>query len=442
MTSNSCPVGSLQSFPVGITATLTQDSYKNAKNYPLNINFTWGTRTTPPKFSYAGSGEIDHIVNDNGTYLNYNNFRFNLASVQLTSPTHNRWLLPITLEATKMDNLEDFIMTYQLDTFNTNGQKDPKFIILVNPILRMKTSIANPTYLTNLANNVGSSATLEALFPYKPGSNYAYYTTCIPGSSLDQPYRNILVILNTQGSLVSNALMTSIKTMYNKFSQGAYPSYIPLAVFSVSPSLVSSVSRIEGFQQASVSKPVETSTTGKGDATAYNTMKCVPFNPEQNLTKDGMLVINTKDGTPFTLKANASISDKRNVLAALKNADGTPQYPNVDTMSDDDTTAAYLKRIPMYADRDGQKTIFKNGITGIVPFSSVELAARSAVAIILGIILLLLLINFIQSVRGDTSWIGRSWSTIEFLVFNCGLFIAGFIVGMIVIPAKCPGSSS
>jgi len=444
MASNSCPTGSLQGFPLPAGFNISSSTYKDAANHPLNISFTWGTRANIPNFTYSGSGEVDHVVNDTGTSLTYNNSLYTLGSIQLTSPTHNAWLVPSTLEVTKINNVEDVIMTYQLDTFTQVGANDPKYIILVNPILRIDSAIGNPVYLTNLANATASPVTLEGLFPYRSGKNYVYYTTCVPGASLQDTYKNILVILNTQGTLVSSSLMTNIKTKYNSFSQGNYPNYIPLATFSIPSSTTSHVTSLEGFQSstsAGVSNPATAVTvTPPSTTTAFNSMKCVPFDPEKNLTKDGTIVIDTASGTPFMLNPDITAEKKRDILGALTNLDGSPKYPNAAGLSDEDATNKYLQILPDTARRT-RKSEFTTTHTGTIPFTNVEKTLAAFCGIIGIVILILLFINFLGLVKGNQTLVTDAWPFIEFFVFNVGLFIAGFIVGYFTLPASCPGSS-
>jgi hypothetical protein len=440
MGSNTCPYGSLESFPVSIGFPLTQSSYRSATNHPLDIKFTWGVRSSIPAFSYAGSGEIDHVVNDASTSITYNKSLYTLGSVQLTSPTHANWIIPATLEVTRANNLEDIIFTYQLDTFTQNSPDDPKYIILVNPILRIDSSIGNPVYLTNLANSTAGSVTLEGLFPYQSGKNYVYYTTCVPGNTYQESYKNILVILNSQGSIVSNNLMTKIKTMYNNTSQGNYPKYIPLAGFMIPASAASRATGIEGFQntKASVSNPATALTTTSPSTTqAFNSMKCVPFDPEKNLTKDGTIVIDTTSGTPFTLNPNISVAKKRDILGALTNLDGSPRFPNAMGLSDEDANAQYLQILP-----DSARVVSKNQFSmthkGTIPFTNIEKTLAAFCGIIVLFIFIIVFVQFMGYVKRDVNWVAHLWPYIEFLVFNVGLFVGGFMLGYFTIPASCP----
>ena len=449
MASNTCPDNSIQSFPAKagfvLDDTIQNSTYKKAKDHPLNIKFTWGVRSSAPSFSYANSGEIDHIVNDTSTTIDYNGIGYTLGSVQFTQPTHNAWLVPTTLEVTKADNLEDIILTYQVNTFTQASIDDPSYIILVNPILRMNSTLGSPLYLTNLANSVPGPVTLEGLFPYHSGKDYVYYTTCVPGNTIQENYKNILVILNTAGSLVSNGLMTSIKNMYSKFSQGDYPSYIPLATFKIPPlSSMSKVTRIEGFStEGAVVHPTNASKTGESNSTvkSHNSMKCVPFDPEKNLTKDGAIVIDTTTGTPFTLNENITPARMRDILGSLKNMDGLFTYPNAAGLSDDDARALYLQILPDTA-RTISKNSFTSSHTGVIPFTKVEKVLATFCAIICVVIIVLLFITATGMVQNDSSLLSKVWPFIELVVLNIGLFVGGFILGYFTMPAKCPDCAS
>jgi len=443
MASNTCPSNSLQSFPANAGFVLTESSYKNAKKFPLSIQFTWGVRDTAPNFSYANSGEVDHIVNDTSTSTTYNGIFYSLASIQITQPTHNAWIVPTTLEVTKASNVEDIILTYQIDTFTEAGINDPKFIILVNPILRIDSAIGNPLYLTNLANSVSGPVTLEGLFPYHSGKNYIYYTTCVPGISIQDAYKNILVLLNTAGSLVSNSVMVKIKNLYGKFSQGDYPNYIPLANFKIPPTNnMSTVTNIEAFTtEARVDNPASGADDPVSSVQAFNSMKCVPFDPEKNLTKDGTIVIDTTTGTPFTLNPNITVARKRDILAALKNLDGSFTYPNAAGLTDETVDSMYLQILPDTA-RTISKNYFTSTHTGVIPFTKVEKVLGTFCAIICVVILVLLFIATMGYVQNDSSVMTRMWPIIEFFIFNVGLFVGGFIVGYFTIPAKCPDNTS
>lgn len=465
MSVNMCPSDGLQSFPVDVGFALTKLSYTDATNEPLNIQFQWGKRTNPPAFSSAESGIIDHVENDIGTTITYNNQLFNLGSVQLTSPTHNRWIIPSESSPTKASNLEDIIFTYEIDTFAKSNDTDPKYLILVNPILRSNDPVEDPQYFTNFGNEAGTPVSLEGLFPYVSGNNYVYYTTCVPGNTLQSHYKNILVLLNTSGMPVSDSLMVKIKQIYNKASRDNYPMYIPLGNFSVKSSVISKVTGLttmEGFQSTlgTVTTPTSGSprstTSGSPQSTtsgpttrasgspapsmglqSYNAMKCVPFDPERNLTKDGAIVIDTTKGIPFTLDPDTSANTMRNVLGALTNADGSLRYPNADGLSDEEAKAKYLQILPDNA-RNIRKNKFSMEHKGTIPFTSVENTLIAFCAIVMLIIIILLGINFMGKIKGSTDWLSNIWPLIEFFVFNIGLFVGGFFVGYFTLPASCP----
>ena len=418
-----------------------ENSYKKAKNHPLNIEFIWGRRTTAPSFSYAGSGELDQTVNDTQTSINYNNIRYNLVSLQLAQPTHNSWIVPDTLEVTKLNNKEDIIATYQLDTFSMNGDNDAKYIILVNPILRQDSISTGPTYLTNLANGVSSASSLETVFPYDSNIEYVYYTTCIPGNTLTEKYKNVLVIINTEGLLVGSSIMNKIKTIYNKSSLGDYPSYIPLANFSVS-SRKSNVSGLEGFANASVTTGTGGGNTANPASTeaAYNSMKCVSFDPETDLTKDGSIVIDTSSGVPFKLNATMSSGQKLNILKLLKKADGTRMFTDAKLASltkPDEINSTYESILPDTS-RQTAKNQFTLTHTGTIPFNKIEQIFAALCGIACIIILVILFLNVVGSVTSTSSNWEFGWKIFQFLITSVGFFIGGFVVGYFTLPSSCP----
>jgi hypothetical protein len=404
MSINKCPADRLRSFPVDAGFLVSENTYKRASKTPMNIKFTWGTRTTAPNFSYAGSGEFDHTQNDYGTSLKYNGALYTLGSAQFTSPTHNSWLQPSSLGATKLDNVEDVVITFQRDMYDPGRRDDPKIIILVNPILRNDTQNGNPVYLTNMANGIASPVTLESIFPYVAGNNYAYYMTCADGLTSKDPYKNILVLLNVQGALVSTSLMEKIKAKYNSFSEGDYPGYVPLANFIISPNPNKSVRNIlEGFQMAGVTTPpnipASTATAATAAAAAaaaakprsgYTVDKCVPFDPETQVGSDGIIVLD-KNNNPQTL----------------------PEILNK---------------------RDAIKSEYSWNQTGTVPMTRIEIAF---IYLFIGVIITCIIAavaNNLESVWGAQIVFKVATS----IVFGIIPFIAGFVLGIFVIPAKCP----
>ena len=449
MAVNMCPTDGLQSFPVDVGFALTESSYTDAKNTPLNIQFNWGTRTNTPIFSSAGSGVIDHVENDVSTSLTYKDQLYNLGSLQLTSPTHNRWIVSSDSSTSKTSNKEDIVITYELDTFAKSKNTDPKYIILVSPLIRTDDSVDDPNYLINLAYGSASNETLEQLFPYNYGNNYVYYTTCVPGNTLRSHYRNILVLLNTSGISVSTNLMNQIKGKYNSFSKGDYPQYVPLGNFSVKSSIISRVTGLttmEGFQStvASVTNPPAPSTTSSGsnpstNITSYNSMKCVPFDPEKNLTKNGAIVIDTSTGVPFSLDPNTTPSMMRSVLGAIKDSNGNLLYPNAAGLSDDDARNKYLQILPDTA-RNNSKNKFILSHDGVIPFSSIEKTFIGFCAVVMIVVFILIFFSLTAKMKDDSN--SNLWWLFSNFSLNLVLFIGGFFIGYFTIPANCPPTTS
>lgn len=400
MPMNECPLGNLQSFPVKAGFTVTDTTFAKAKEKPINIKFNWGTRTTAPNFSYANSGIFDHTQNDYLTTLVYNGTLYTLASAQLTKPSHNNWLRPESLEVGKLDNVEDIMLTFQRDIYAPASSTDPAIIILVNPILRTTTQNGNPLYLANFGNQVASPATLESIFPWITSNSYAYYTTCVNGLTSYDPYKNILVLLNVSGMIVSAQLMTRIKDMYNRFSEGEYPEYVPPGNFMTESNPNDSIKNVrEGFQTATTTGPVAPagSSSGASGSGGYKVEKCFRFDPEQ-VRADGTIVLD---------------------------AAGKP-----------------LKDIKF--EREEQKQVWLGNISspGSVSLSNVEkgivysFVALCIIAIIFGGILTFLFARKYTDVGNMV--LTRAKSIGYFSLQGLALFIFGFGIGMSAIPATCP----
>jgi hypothetical protein len=198
---------------------------------------------------------------------------------------------------------------------------------------------------------------------------------------------------------------------------------------------------LEGFAntRAGVTNPSTDSDDGTTATTtkAFNSMKCVPFDPEKNLTKDGAIVIDTTSGTPFALNPNISVAKKRDILAALTNLDGSQRFPNAAGLSDDDTNTFYLQILP-----DTARTISKNNFTithtGTIPFTAIEKWLTTFCAAIAVFVIFIIFIHFMGFIKNDPNWVAHMWPYIEFFMFNLGLFVGGFMLGYFTIPATCP----
>ena len=399
MSINKCPIGSLQSFPVPPNFQVTDETYTQAKQIPLNVQFTWGTRSSAPNFLYAGAGVIDHTAADYGTSLKYNGSLYTLASVQFTAPSHTNWLTPQTLEVTKSDNKEDVMMTFQRDMYAPDSATDPVIIILVNPVLRNSSQNGNPLYLTNMANGIAAPVTLESIFPYISENTYVYYTTCVNGLTAQDPYKNILVLLNADGMIVSANLMEKIQAMYNKFSTGPYPGYVPPGNFNTQTNPKSAIMGIkEGFQTASFYNPGGPNPLVGGSAptSRYTVEKCVPFDPETQVDADGVITLAGEDGQTIQ-----TVNGARNLAKATWFAVGDTSHKGYVSLTQVEQSFVYL------------------------------LVAIICIAALGGIFAFATKISSIQDLAlkmTSTGFIGA------------GCFIAGFLVGVLTFPADCDKS--
>jgi hypothetical protein len=396
MSIHKCPISSLQSFPVPPNFQVTEETYTKAKQIPLNIQFTWGTRSSAPNFLYAGAGLIDHTAADYETSMTYNGALYTLASVQLTAPSHTNWLTPQTLDVTKSDNKEDVMMTFQRDMYAAKSATDPVIIILVNPILRNGAQNGNPLYLTNMAAAAAAPSTLESIFPYVSENTYVYYTTCVNGLTAQDPYKNILVLLNADGMIVSANLMEKIQAMYNKFSGGAYPDYVPPGNFNTRSNPKDAIMSIkEGFQTVSVYNPGRPNplVAGSAPTSRYTVEKCVPFDPETQVDKDGVITLAGADGQTIQ-----TVNGARNLAKASWFAVGDTSHKGYISLTQVEQSFVYLLVAVIGVAALGGVFAFATNISSIQDFA-LKLTS--------------------------TALIGT------------GCFIAGFLVGIFTFPADC-----
>jgi len=404
MSINKCPPGNLQSFPVKAGFSVTDTTFTQAKKKPINIQFNWGTRSTAPNFSYANSGIIDHTENDYMSSLMYNGTLYTLASAQLTKPSHNTWLRPDSLEVGKLDNLEDIMLTFQRDMYAPASSADPAIIILVNPILRNRSQNGNPLYLANFGNQVASPVTLESIFPWITTKSYAYYTTCVNGLTSRDPYKNILVLLNVSGMMVSTELMTKIKDMYNKFSEGDYPEYVPPGNFRTQSNPNDSIKDVrEGFQSATTTGPAVSSSATGGSSGGYKVEKCVRFDPEQ-VGPDGVIKLDAA-GKPLTT-IKASRDQEKKIWLGTMSSPGSVSLTSVEQ--------GIIYSFVLIC-------IFVIGLGAIITYFYVKKETGG--------------IDYTQTFGNAlTKFKSIGYSSIQALA----LFIFGFAIGMSTIPATCP----
>ena len=299
-----CPTGngtSLVSFPIALEGvTPTVDIYNSIIN-PLQFDIKWGSSEVLPDFSLAtvNTGEVYHPT-INTTSLTYLGNNYVLQSIQFTQPTHQGWLALVNTMGLVSNNKEDIILTFMTDNqAGGENNKPPQFIILVSPIIRIGTAIRSSAFLNSLANQVSAPVGPDSLFPNITGNQFAYYTTCSTGLNTDTDFNNSLVVVNVQGLLVWDYIMTSILRLYNKISTTAtFPVYVTPA-YGLFENAATKITSLNDFKNlVSVTIQYTSSSAPRVPPVqnvATDAYKCVPLNPETDVS-GGAIKVDTSTG--------------------------------------------------------------------------------------------------------------------------------------------------
>jgi hypothetical protein len=286
---------------------------------PLAFQFNWKTRMTPAQFKNAQSGEIGE---DLTTSFLYNGRTYNLSSIQITAPTHRRWIIPYTQQ---VKNEEDIILTFSYTDLLTN---EPQFVIFVIPVIRSLVQVGDPAYLVNFADPTitNQETSLRQLFPARTGEPYMYYNTCSQGFSANTPAQNVLVLVAIQGLYVSIERMLRIKSIFQRSAvQQDYGAYIPPLTLSFTGSF--SVESAEKFSEyIKVTKEILNPIASNLQAAAgplpeltmeTNSYKCVTLDPEKQIDENGKIKIDPNGGVPLD-SVKADRDTKKNDFLKVK----------------------------------------------------------------------------------------------------------------------------
>jgi len=163
----SCQKSPIVSFPLRTSIHDLQTYYKSINQQKPNISAKYNARANNPNFkdSARTTGEIDE--NMNSMIVTYNDIKYTLQSVQLTLKTHDDWL------DSKVVNKIDLICT-----FENSLDIDPRFVIIVVPIVIDNTITVDNPYLLGLAYmSQDSTYSLQSMF--EGLNNFVFYTTCL-----------------------------------------------------------------------------------------------------------------------------------------------------------------------------------------------------------------------------------------------------------------------
>jgi len=295
-----CSPTSIKSFPVGVGMTVTPELIDSVVQ-PLKFQFNWKPRTTPAQFKSAQSGEI---AEDLTTSFLYNGRTYNLSSIQLTSPTHRKWITPYTEQ---VKNEEDIILTFSYSDLLTN---EPQYVIFVIPVIRSLVQVGDPAYLVNFADTTitNQDNSIQQLFPARTGEPYLYYNTCSQGFSTNTPAQNILVLVAVQGLYVSIERMLRIKSIFQRSAvRQDYGPYISPLTLAFSGNF--SVGSTEVFREyIKVTKellnPIASDLQSAAGPLPELTMEtksyqCVTLDPEKQIDANGKIKIDPNTGKPL-----------------------------------------------------------------------------------------------------------------------------------------------
>lgn len=327
-----CPPTSLNRFPNGLGFGGNQASYTSLPSgyQPLDFRFNWAPIYTMPTFRDSSVAEIITNAASQDT-LEYQKNMYTLRKIQLTNAAHKSWLIPLKEGEA---NFEDIVFTYVKNDISQEPQQ-PKQIIIVVPILRSQTDVLDPDFFKKLVTPTGedlgldpaAAVSLAAFFPPTKTSTiltntiHAYYTFCVSTLAVNETAQDILVVIQTGGLKISEALMLLVRYQFNNAgtSDTVYGAYEPITGTSFSPSLNSVFSEAEfakyvkyaynlGEQRSLAAPDIPIDATKEMAVDAY---KCVPFDPETQINKDGKVVVDTDSGKP--------LSDIEKERAAAKN---------------------------------------------------------------------------------------------------------------------------
>lgn len=170
---NSCAGEAIVSFPLKTSITDLKAYFKSIEKEKPDITANYTTRLNNPNFSDDSrtNGEIDDPLNS--IELSYNDNDYKLLNTQLTISTHSEWI-PNVNPSRPIQNKIDLIVT--LETKREEVQ--PRFVILVVPIVLDNTATVNNPYLAGLAYLTNDSIySLSSIF--NGLTNYIFYTTCL-----------------------------------------------------------------------------------------------------------------------------------------------------------------------------------------------------------------------------------------------------------------------
>jgi hypothetical protein len=226
-TLNSCAGEDIVSFPLRTSITDLEAYYASLEEKAPNLSASFIARLSNPNFKddMRTSGEVDEVFN--AIEVTYNDKKYQFINAQITLPTHDDWIVNPTSSA-PVQNKIDYIVTLE----NMQGA-NPRFVIIVMPIVLDDTVTVNNSYLQGLAY-LSSDATYSLNSIFTGLNDYLYYTTCLAphgdkafvyvnrkGLKINSDlYHNLLATWTQQSlSSVQNRILDNLTPMQKSLSK-------------------------------------------------------------------------------------------------------------------------------------------------------------------------------------------------------------------------------
>lgn len=286
-----CNPNTLQSFPIGVSIPITYDLYYSVRQ-PLSFDFQWGTRTTSPNFTASNNGTLGET---NTSSVRYNGRTYNLESVQLTDPTHKRWITPSDAQ---INNWEDIILTF---SYSNLGSNSSDYLVVIVPIIRVPQA-DDPNYLKAIGTTgAANQISLKSVIPEGRSTTFAYYATCTQGLG-GTGLQNILNIVAVDGLKVTDLTMARIKTVFkNSTTLTTYGGYVsPLTInYSNTPTTITTADKFRQHVNTTTNILVPPTAGSNPNPPPVDepleAYKCVPFDPESQVV-NGKITIDPSSG--------------------------------------------------------------------------------------------------------------------------------------------------
>ena len=286
-----CDDNAITSFPLGLTESPSESIYDSVDE-PLTMNFQWATRSISPRFITGGSiDEGNGSGATNVSTLMFNGIKYSIHSVQVATATHEKWVLPVTLQS---QNQEDMIITFS----SFNDITKYTYIILVIPIIRNGKASTDPNYITGLSiPESRGSFSISSCLPTNKKAQFAYYSTCLNGYTGHKNPENIYVFIAIEGIPVSSQLMDSlsknITTVSLPFMSRLPATQTLLATATTDFSKYVLTTR-HLLDYAGMSRIYKDCTINERTDN-INEYQCVPLNPDTDIV-DGQIKVDLESG--------------------------------------------------------------------------------------------------------------------------------------------------